>query len=328
LLEREGVHVNVGEATTVGPIRDGIRERLVALRGAGIFANIDVEGATLLAEHARIRLFEPGATVIGGDRAIDSVHIILEGSLVVGFSDGRKLTLGPGRPVGLIGIFFETGNGPASVAQVPTRTLEIPRGAFIAVLEENFSLWRSALAVVASTIIETRGELPPPSDSEALDHLPDRERPRTLVERVMDFSSVNIFTDANIDAVFDIARILREVHVPAGHVFWRIRDPAETPLRVVSGTVRCTDANGNTTLAGRDFMLGSLAAFAHRPHGYEARAETDVSAYEMRFEDLLVVFEAHPELGLRLLAGLVAALAARAVPGLLPEGVATPRSMP
>ena len=41
--------MNVGDAPSRMPIRDGIRERVLAVRGAGIFAHIDDEAATLLA---------------------------------------------------------------------------------------------------------------------------------------------------------------------------------------------------------------------------------------------------------------------------------------
>jgi CRP-like cAMP-binding protein len=106
-----------------------------------------------------------------------------------------------------------------------------------------------------------------------------------------------------------VARILREVHVPAGHVFWRRSDPARQAIRVVSGAVRCTDEAGQSVVVGSDYMLGTIAAAAQRSYGYEARADTDVSAYEISFEDWLVVLEAHPELAMRLLSTLAMMLA-------------------
>jgi CRP-like cAMP-binding protein len=48
-------------------------------------------------------------------------------------------------------------------------------------------------------------------------------------------------------------------------------------------------------------MLGGLAALAGRKHGFEARALTEVVAYEINFEDFLVVLEAHPELSMKML---------------------------
>jgi CRP-like cAMP-binding protein len=299
----------MGDARFRSPVTAGIRERLLAIRSIGLFGDLDDDGARLLTEHARLNSFAAGALVTAAGSA-PNVNVIIEGSMRIGDEPG--IVIGPGRPIGVIRLFSDAIQGPSSTALVPTRTLEIPGDVFLAALEENFSLWRGAMRLVSTSLLDMRGPLPPapsrppPTTPPVIDG-----RPRTLVERALELASVEegMFTGANIDAVFDVARILREVHVPAGHVFWRIGEPARTAIRTVLGAVRCIDAKGNTQLIGPEYMLGALAAQAGRAHAYEARAETDVSAYEVAFEDWLVVMEAHPELAMRLLTVFTAQLA-------------------
>jgi CRP-like cAMP-binding protein len=78
----------------------------------------------------------------------------------------------------------------------------------------------------------------------------------------------------------------------------------------LSGVVRCTDGEGRSVIAGHDYLLGTISASAQRPHGYDAVAESDVRAYLIRFEDWLIVLEAHPDLAIRLLAQLASMLSA------------------
>jgi hypothetical protein len=221
------------------------------------------------------------------------------------------LLLEAGQPAGLIGVLAYGLTGPMSHAEVPTRTLQVSRESFVAALEESFSLLRSVFRVVASTILDIRGNLPPVVDAPLQQSSRDT-RPRTLVERAIEISMRGMFSQANIDAVFDLARILREVHVPATHVFWRRNDPAVMAVRVFSGVIRCTNEHGESALVSDDHTLGTMATFALRPHAYTAVAETDVSAYQMTSEEFLVILEAQPKLAMRLLASL-AELLARAI---------------
>lgn len=168
---------------------------------------------------------------------------------------------------------------------------------------------RMALITWVTTTMDVRGDLPPVGAGEG-ENRPDDQKPRLLVDRALEIAEAGVFREANVDAVFDIARIMREIRVPTGYVFWRRGEAHGTSVRIVSGTVRCTDGEGRSVVAGHDYMLGSIAASARRPHGYDAVAETDVRAFLMNFEDWLIVLEAHPELALRFLGQLATTLSA------------------
>jgi CRP-like cAMP-binding protein len=216
-------------------------------------------------------------------------------------SDGTAVMIDSGRGVGVIGVLANTGKGFRSVAEVPTRTLEISKDAFLAALDESFSISRNVLKVFAGMILDDRGKLPTPEDAiPAPPVLADRTEPRTLVERVIEVSRTGIFVGANIDPIFDIARVMRQIRVPEGHPFFHEGDAPKAIIRVLGGQVRCT-SGGRSVDVSSGHMLGGLAALAGRKHGFEARALTEVVAYEINFEDFLVVLEAHPELSMKML---------------------------
>jgi CRP-like cAMP-binding protein len=286
----------------VPSVASGVRDRLLAVRTLGILHGLDDDGALLLAEYSKVSFFEPEQEVTSADDDAQDVHIVLEGRLRVPRPDGASIVIDSGRGVGVIGVLANTGKGFQSIAEVPTRTLQISKEAFLTALDESFSITRNVLKIFAGMVLDTRGKLPTELDAIPVSPaLEDRTEPRTLVERVIEVSRTGIFVDANIDPIFDIARVMRQVRVPEGHLFFSAGDQPRTIIRVLSGSVRCATPDGNSVEVSSGHMLGGLAAMAGQKHGFEARATTEVIAYEINFEDFLVVLEAHPELAMKML---------------------------
>ncbi|HEX4339592.1 MAG TPA: cyclic nucleotide-binding domain-containing protein [Polyangiaceae bacterium] len=293
----------------VPSVASGVRDRLLAVRTLGILHGLDDDGALLLAEYSKLSFFEPEQEVTSADADAESVHVVLEGRLRVPRPDGSSIIIDNGRGVGVIGVLANTGKGFQSIAEVPTRTLEISKEAFLTALDESFSIARNVLKIFAGTLLDDRGTLPTLQDAiPSPSIIEDRTEPRTLVERVIEVSRTGIFTDANIDPIFDIARVMRQIRVPVWHVFFKEGDLPRVIIRVLGGTVRCTKADGAAVEVSSGHMLGGLAALAARKHGFEAKATTEVVAYEINFEDFLVVLEAHPELSMKMLQTLARTL--------------------
>jgi CRP-like cAMP-binding protein len=287
----------------------GVRERLLAVRSLGILYGLDDEGALLLAEYSKLGVFEPGEVVTRQSDVTTGVHIVLEGRLAVRSPDGELSAVGNGRGVGVIGALSRTGRGYGAVAEVRTRTLEISKDAFLAALEESFSIARNVLGVMCGMLLDSRGELPPATHSAIpMPPLEERTQPRTLVERVLELSRGGLFANANIDAVFDVARIMRQIRVPAGHVLFRAGESPRSTIRVLGGVIRCTTPEGVTADISTGTMIGGLVAMAGRKHPYDAVAVSEVIAYEIQFEDFLVILEAHPELMMSLLKDIASTL--------------------
>lgn len=293
----------------VPAVASGVRDRLLAVRSLGILEGLDDDGALLLAEYSKLTTFEAEQEVTGADEEPDSVYIVLEGRLRVPRTSGAAMIIDNGRGVGVIGMLANSGKGIRSIADVETRALEISKDVFFAAIDESFSIARNLLKVFAGMLLDERGSLPTGADAiPAEPAIADRTEPRTLVERVIELSRTGIFVGANLDAIFDMARVMRQVRVPAGHVFFVAGDKARTVVRVLDGTVRCTASDGRSVEAVSGLMLGGLAAIAVRRHAYEARAVTEVVAYEINFEDFLLVLEAHPELTMKMLQTMAALL--------------------
>ncbi|HVW23744.1 MAG TPA: cyclic nucleotide-binding domain-containing protein [Polyangiaceae bacterium] len=286
----------------VPTVASGVRDRLLAVRTLGILDGLDDDAALLLAEYSKVTTFEPEQEVTSANQEPDSAYIVLEGRLSVPRPRGAPMVIDSGRGVGVLGILSSQGKGLRSVAEVKTRTLEIPKDVFFAALDESFSIARNLLKVLAGMLLDVRGPLP--SDEEALPAEPaieDRMATRTLVERVIELSRTGIFIGANLDPIFDVARIMGQVRVPSGHVFFSAGDKSRTIIRVLAGTILCTAPDGSNVEIGPGHMLGGLQAIAGRRHTFEARATVETVAYEIDFEDFLVVLEAHPDLTMKLL---------------------------
>ena len=58
---------------------------------------------------------EPGARLDSAGGGVDAVQVILEGSVRVGDPDGTMIELGPGRPIGMIGLLSDTPRLPVTV---------------------------------------------------------------------------------------------------------------------------------------------------------------------------------------------------------------------
>src|SRR5262249_7796183 len=110
------------------------------------------------------------------------------------------------------------------------------------------------------------------------------------------------------DSVFDLARTMRQIRVPAGHVFFRAGDAPRSSIRVLAGEIRCTMPDGTSADVTTGTMIGGLVAMAGRKHPYDAVALREVIAYEIQFEDFLLILEAHPELAMSMLEDLATTL--------------------
>jgi CRP-like cAMP-binding protein len=290
---------------STAPFRFGVRDRLLAMRSLEPFDRVDDEGAALLAEYSRIVTFTPGERVFSENGTVDSLVVVLEGRLRVPGSRGELINIGRGQPVGLLELFSQKPPTAPAVAVIEAQLLEVRRDDFFAILEENFSVVRSMAHALARQALDLGDTLPAASTGDGASEPTTRIRsPRTLAERMLDLSRSGIFVGAHSNAIYDIAKVMAEINVPAGHVFWRHGDTALTAIRILSGSVRCTDAHRQQVCVGPNAVLGVMPALASKPHAFEARAESEVSAYEGAFEDLLVVLEGHPELAAALLADL------------------------
>jgi CRP-like cAMP-binding protein len=125
----------------------------------------------------------------------------------------------------------------------------------------------------------------------ALDLGPVPDRPLDLVEKVLFLRENSAFKNANVNALAIMARQMKEERVKAGTTLWRVGDPSERTLFLLSGTVVCETADGRVFRYGPGTGVGGIEALSERPRWYSVTAETDVMGISGRADHLLDIFE-------------------------------------
>ena len=108
-----------------------------------------------------------------------------------------------GRGVGFLSILARDENGICAEAIEDSATFEFPAEALLQAYEEDFNFLRNAIRNLARGLLDDRGSLPtrdgiqPPIEEGVL-----RDRPRTLVERILLLKDAGIFDGKNLDAKY------------------------------------------------------------------------------------------------------------------------------
>ena len=282
------------------PPREGLRDRVLALRSQPLFEGLDDEALLLLAEHARSVTYRAGDVVAPEDEPPRALFIVLEGELVATRQGKALVKIGPGSAYGAFALLARE-PPPLASAATTMRVLEGPAAALETALDENHSLLRKGLAVAAAGVLEFTGNLPasplfPPEVDEGT-YYPE---PKSMVERLIQVRRGN-FARMNLEALIDLARQMIEVRFPAGHLLWSAGDPPTHSLYIDCGRVRCIAPDGEHVDIGSNFTLGVLDVWGAKQRAYTARTETPVIGYRIEFETFLTLLESHVEVGIQLL---------------------------
>ncbi|HYO95701.1 MAG TPA: cyclic nucleotide-binding domain-containing protein [Polyangiaceae bacterium] len=282
------------------PLLAGLRDRVLLLRSVETFQRVDDDGLALLAERAKLRRFRAGARVQAEAEPARAVHVVLQGEVRVTRGGRSVLVRSREQELGLMAAL--TGApGALSVAEVETRTLEIPAAALQVAVDQNFSLLRGLLQHTGARLLRARGSLPAAPHSAPEVRLGTYyERPRTLVERVLELRK-SPFASMNVEALTEFARAMVEQRPAAGELLWAVGEPATHSFHVEYGCVRCTTSDGKHVDVGSDFTLGVMDVWGRSQRTYEARCVTPVIGYRVGFEDFLALLESHARVGADLL---------------------------
>jgi CRP-like cAMP-binding protein len=283
------------------PPRTGIRDRVLTLRAYPMFDGLDDDALLLLAEHGTSARYRDGDVITAEGESPRALCLIVEGEISVS-RQGQLLSV---RKAGdAYGGLPLLAHQPSTlgVAVGATSTLEIPAPAFEAALTQNFSLLRTILRQLGSSVLLMRGNLPiDPSRQGQVDEGTHYTEPLSLVQRLIQLRQGG-FRHMNVEALIDLARSMVEIRYPTGALLWSTGDPSTHALHVDVGKVRCTQADGKYATIGRGFTIGVLDVWTGS-RVYEARAETPLIAFRIGIEDFLALLEANPEVGLELLRG-------------------------
>ena len=290
------------------PARNGIWDRVLALRAHAMFEGLDDDGLLLLAEHSQVSCYAGGEAISVENEPAHAVYLVLDGEVMVSSRTAELTTRSAGDAYGALSLLARA-RSTVAVAVGKTRLLEIPASAFESALVENHSLLRNSLRVFGSAALRIRGNLPAdPDRSSVIDEGDHYLEPRSFVETLM-LLREGLFGATNLDALVDFARCMIDERYPAGATLWSTGDNSSHALQIDAGRVRCTGPDGRQLEVGRGFALGLLDIWAgDRVH--DACAETPVIAFRIDFESYLALLEMHPEVGLDLLRGFARELLA------------------
>jgi CRP-like cAMP-binding protein len=283
------------------PLRLGIRDRMLTLRAYPMFEGLDDDAMLLLAEHGTSARYRDGELVTPEGESPRALFLVVDGEILVSRNGQLIGTRKPGDAYGGLPLLARQPS-TLGVAVGATSTLEIPAPAFEAALTQNFSLLRTTLRQLGSSVLAMRGNLPAdPNRQSEIDEGLHYSEPLSLVQRLIQLRQGG-FRHMNMEALIDLARSMIEIRYPAGALLWSTGEPSTHALHVDVGKVRCTEADGRHASVGRGFTIGVLDAWTGS-RVYEARAETPLIAFRIDVESFLSLLEAHPEVGLDLLRG-------------------------
>ena len=302
------------------PVLPGLRDRLLLLRRVNTFGRLSDNAMLLLAEHARVRRYQPDELVLREGDGLEHVHILGAGRIEVTAHGQHVASVGTGGAVGIVSLLARDAHGVTAVAVEPTHTLEIPLDVISNIFEESYSFLRTALRVGSGSILGRDGHRflstgrdtprsPPPAKpgtTPAIGGGDPRDPgvsalvPPSVIERVIELSQHGLFSSWNVNAVFDIAKTVDTARVAAGQPLWRKGDPPAAAYHVLSGEIACAE-DCDAGLARPAAMIGLLEALSETPRLHTAVARRDCVLLRIQLDDLLSALETHRDLALELL---------------------------
>jgi CRP-like cAMP-binding protein len=274
----------------------GVRDRVLQLRALPSFTALDEDALILMAEDARVRVFDAGAHLLTQGRPVDRVFVVTSGRVEVRRNDVSLAVVDEGE-VGLLALLAGDALGVDAVALTPTTSLEIPADSVHRNMHESFAITRNTVRLLARELLERRGHLPvPPGTTAETDVGVWRTRPLTLVEKLLLLRATPLGQMANLDAAAEMARAMVEERVEAGERLWSVGEPATSWLRIEYGRVRCTAEDGRSVEVGAGFVLGVLDGWGDLPRSYEAVAVTRLIVQRMELAAQLAVLETHTQM--------------------------------
>lgn len=278
-------------------------ERALVLRTFEAFRALGTEDLAVLAEHARPRLFRRGTLLYRPGTVLHCVHFITQGLVAIEMNGETVRTLGPQTVVG--GLASLSGEPEARLyrAREHTTTLELDREDMEEVFDEHFPIFVGVVRAIARALVELRQQLGPTAgfpDVKSVSSIGNQGE-LGLVDKIFVLRRTWNFSRARVEALADLAQETEEVRHPAGTVLWKVDDPADHALMVISGVVRCQAPHGQHFAFDPGSTVGGIDSLGALPRWYEARAETELRALRVSVEQLLDVFEDNIEMGVELL---------------------------
>ncbi len=281
----------------------GRMERLLHLRKLPLFETLSPADLGLIAEQGRTRVFHKGARLLRQGEPIGSVHIVIEGRVLLrrGVHDLGRATSGAG--VGGLGYLAHDPEGVDATAETEVVTLEIGGDTLDEILEDRFSILKHLLRETSRRLIDLWHQAPEECVASVPMSASGFEPQLDLVQRMLFLRESLPFIRTSASALSDLARNLVELRFEPGTVLWRRGEPSRQVQILVAGRVACSASIPGFVLepcAG--FPIGGLDAVAGVPRWYDAVCDGPVVTLSGDVEVLFDLFEDNAHVALEYLA--------------------------
>ncbi len=279
----------------------GPLERLLFLRSMESLAGLPPEENAKLALVAKDRFFPRGTTICEGGVQVNSVFLIVEGTVRISWDD-RTLDVGPTDGLNWLRLLSGRGTSRRAVALEDVIALEIRATDLLDLYEDSPEFLEGSIREYTRAILTMRGPLPITELTELPPLGDEPTEPLDLIGKIGIVSNAgSVWQQAGMDTLVTIAQHLEEVRIPKGELLWRLGDPAHAPNWIRYGHVRCTDAEGNHVDIAAPYGLGFFDAMLGETRGHHAVALTDVVVLQWDMGTIFGVLELMPLTALRLL---------------------------
>lgn len=253
-----------------------------------LFSGLTAAERAALAEHARLRTYQPDEQVFARGTPSDAFFLVHEGWVRLAHEGGRSAvaTLGPGSLLGEADFFAGTLRNINAYAMTPL-SLWVFEGAAIEDTIRRYPELGIKLGIALGCgIAQYRPYL-----VDCLAHVPllqglDREGRQAMAER------------------------LTPQRYQPNQVIFRSGDVPSGLFLVESGTVRLISDQGRALELGPGATCGELAALTNKPHTQTAQAATEVVVWQLSQTEFARLIESYPHLRLAMGRNLRAPLSA------------------
>jgi len=282
----------------------GRMERLLYLRKLPLLETLSPDDLSLIAEQGRTRVFQKGTWLLRQGEPIASVHIVIEGRVLLrrGEHDLGRATLGAG--VGGLGYLAHDPEGVDATAETDVVTLEIEGDTLDEILEDRFSILQHLLRETSRRLIDLWHQAPEECLAAQVQmNAPGFGAQLDLVQRMLFVRKSLPFIRTSASALADLVRNLVELRFESGTVLWRRGEPARQVQMLVEGRMACSASIPGFVLEpGAGFPVGGLDAVAGVPRWYDAVCDGPVVTLSGDVEVLFDLFEDNAHVALEYLA--------------------------
>jgi CRP-like cAMP-binding protein len=279
-------------------------QRVLALRTFSAFRDLMPAEVAVLAENAHERRFPRGKPLYRRGAVIRSLHFVMQGKVGLVRDGVKARELGP---QSVIGGLSSLGVQPANeeyVALEETVTLELLHEDVEDVFEDNFRIFLGVIRAIAGAVIRVRRTL---GESAGFPEVGSGQPSRNLgelglVEKIFFLRENMNFAKTRVEALADLAQETVDVKIAEGEALWKVGDPSDHSLMLISGIIDCHSEEPLQRFAfDPGSTVGGLDSLANVPRWFEARARTPLRGLRVETQRLLDVFEDNMEMGIDLL---------------------------